>query len=206
MSQAVLASEQTAASPFLVDVPGNRSRDAKARGLRVCPRCNAPRLVRHSRKTGWQVFLSFFSIFPFKCHACMKGKYCFVFSWYLLHTLWISLLLGWTGYLAWNKLQIPTRNLYEAASANYTTGGTAMTSFEKMVISRKRLVLQNDDIVSLVKAGISDALVLSLLHDSDAAFDLTPVAIVKLKKDGVDESLITAMLQQNRRQSANPVP
>ncbi len=54
--------------------------------------------------------------------------------------------------------------------------------------------LSNEDIVSLVKAGLSDPAIISLIERSNAQFDLGPDALVILKKSGVSNSVIEAML------------
>ena len=54
--------------------------------------------------------------------------------------------------------------------------------------------LTNDDIISLVKAGLSDAAIVSAIQKSPTQFDISPEALVKLKKAGVNNAVIEAMI------------
>jgi hypothetical protein len=123
------------------------------------------------------------------------------------------MLLLWSGFMVWNTFRTATRNMYgtslatsAAVTETASMGGVGMSSFERMVMSRRRQVLRNDDVVGLAHEGISNSLIIALLRDSDAAFDLTPAGIVKLRRAGIEELVITTMLERNRLQAANPIP
>jgi len=51
-----------------------------------------------------------------------------------------------------------------------------------------------DQIVSMSQSGISDDVILALLHKNNRSYDLTPEKIIELKKDKVSEAVIQAML------------
>lgn len=51
-----------------------------------------------------------------------------------------------------------------------------------------------DTIIALVKANMSEALVLKTIQRQNKAYDLTPEDLVKLQKAGVSETIINAML------------
>jgi len=55
--------------------------------------------------------------------------------------------------------------------------------------------LTNDDIVSLVKAGLDDSVIISLIQRSTTQFDLTPHALIELKQAGVSDAIIAAMVK-----------
>ncbi|MCD6317586.1 hypothetical protein J7M02_00785 [Candidatus Aerophobetes bacterium] len=55
--------------------------------------------------------------------------------------------------------------------------------------------LTNNDIVSLVKAGLSDKIIILLIQKSEIQFDLTPDALIELKQVGVSNAVIEAMLR-----------
>lgn len=55
-------------------------------------------------------------------------------------------------------------------------------------------VLKNEDIVSLAKAGLSDATIISLIQKTPNEFDLTPAGLVKLKESGVSNAVIESMV------------
>jgi len=54
--------------------------------------------------------------------------------------------------------------------------------------------LTNNDIVSLVKAGLSDTAIVLAIQKSPTQFDLSPVALVNLRKAGVNNMVIEAMI------------
>jgi hypothetical protein len=55
-------------------------------------------------------------------------------------------------------------------------------------------VLTNDAIVSMVKAGLGEELILSKIKASTGQYDLTANALIKLKSEGVSEKIIQAMM------------
>jgi hypothetical protein len=63
-----------------------------------------------------------------------------------------------------------------------------------------------DTIISLVKANMSEALVLKTIQRQNKAYDLTPDDLVKLQKAGVSETIINAMLDPSAASAAAPVP
>ena len=63
-----------------------------------------------------------------------------------------------------------------------------------------------DTIISLVKANMSEALVLKTIQRQNKAYDLTPDDLVKLQKAGVSETIINAMLDPSAAPAASPAP
>ena len=63
-------------------------------------------------------------------------------------------------------------------------------------------VLTNDSIVTLVKAGLGEEVILSKIQLSQGQYDVSTAALLRLKTDGVSERIIKAMLDT----SAEPVP
>ncbi len=59
-----------------------------------------------------------------------------------------------------------------------------------------REVLNNESIVNLVKAKFKEATILSLIRTSPVSFDITTNKLVQLKKNGVNEKIITAMIER----------
>jgi hypothetical protein len=57
--------------------------------------------------------------------------------------------------------------------------------------------LTNDDIISLVKAGLSDAIIVGMIQRGPKQFDLNPESLIKLKQAGVSNTVIEAMLGTN---------
>lgn len=56
-------------------------------------------------------------------------------------------------------------------------------------------ILTNDTIVSMVKAGLGEDLIISKVKASQNQFDLSTANILKLKKEGVSEKVIQTMLE-----------
>src|SRR5439155_25610356 len=57
-------------------------------------------------------------------------------------------------------------------------------------------LLTNDDVVEMVKAGFEESTVVKLIQSSDTSFDTSVSALIALKKAGVSEQVISAMLQK----------
>ncbi len=63
-------------------------------------------------------------------------------------------------------------------------------------------VLTNDTIVTMVKAGLGEELIVSKIKISQNQFDLSTSSILRMKTEGVSEKIITAMIEA----SAPPAP
>lgn len=59
----------------------------------------------------------------------------------------------------------------------------------------QKKALTVEDVVSMVKAGISDELVASRIRAENRAFDLSPEQIIRLKKEGVTDAIIKLMIE-----------
>jgi len=58
-------------------------------------------------------------------------------------------------------------------------------------------LLTNKDIIQLVKAGLSEDIIVSLIRKSATRFDLTPEALIELKQEGVGDLIIKAMIESS---------
>ncbi len=63
-------------------------------------------------------------------------------------------------------------------------------------------VLTNDTIITMVKAGIGEELIISKIKNSQSQFDLSTNGILKLKKEGVGDPIIKAMMEAPPASSA----
>jgi hypothetical protein len=70
--------------------------------------------------------------------------------------------------------------------------------------SADKRTLKNDDVVSLVKAGLSESAIITLIQKSQDEFDLSPAALVKLKEAGVTNAVIEVMLGGSPANSPAP--
>ena len=57
-------------------------------------------------------------------------------------------------------------------------------------------VLTNDSIVKMVKGGLSDDVIVTVIQKQPGKFSLTPEDLVKLKQQGVSEKILNAMLNK----------
>ncbi len=55
--------------------------------------------------------------------------------------------------------------------------------------------LTNDDVIGLVKAGLSPAVITAKITGSPCRFDTSPAALQQLKAAGVPDEIVVAMLQ-----------
>ncbi len=67
---------------------------------------------------------------------------------------------------------------------------------QKPAAAPNREVLTNDSIISLVKAGFKEKTIVALMRTSPVTFDLTAPKLIQLKRNGVNEAVIQAMIQR----------
>jgi len=63
-------------------------------------------------------------------------------------------------------------------------------------------ILNDDSIVKMVKAGLGDGLIVSMVQNQPGKYSLTPEDLVKLKQEGVSEKILTAMVSKGTGDSA----
>jgi hypothetical protein len=68
--------------------------------------------------------------------------------------------------------------------------------------SEQKKPLTNQDIVSMVKGGLDDSVILLAIETSPTSFETSPEALIALKKQNVSEAIIRAMLAAAK--SSNP--
>jgi hypothetical protein len=66
--------------------------------------------------------------------------------------------------------------------------------------------LTNDEVVSMVKSGLSADVIIAKVETSECAFDTSPSALEKLKAAGVPETVILAMVRAPAASSSNEEP
>ena len=57
--------------------------------------------------------------------------------------------------------------------------------------------LTNDSIIKMVKAGLSEEIVLSMVRTQPAKYTLTPDQIISLKSEGVPDKVVATMVERN---------
>lgn len=63
-------------------------------------------------------------------------------------------------------------------------------------IDNKREVLTNESIINLSRARFKDRTIINLIRNSETAFDISTPKLVELKKRGVNEKVITEMVER----------
>src|SRR5579872_7371131 len=66
--------------------------------------------------------------------------------------------------------------------------------------------LKNDTILKLVKAGIGDDVVVTIINQQPGKYDLTPDAVMELKNAGLSDKLIIAMTARNASANSTAAP
>ena len=82
------------------------------------------------------------------------------------------------------------------ASLSLSAAAQTVKPTPKQNTAPKREVLTNESIISLVRAQFKEKTILTLLRTSPVNFDLAPTKLIQLKKNGVNETVIQAMIQQ----------
>lgn len=67
-------------------------------------------------------------------------------------------------------------------------------------------VLTNDAVVTMVKAGLADEIVLDKIRTSQGQFDLSAQGLVRLKESGVSDAVIKAMMEAPAPAPLAPAP
>jgi hypothetical protein len=73
--------------------------------------------------------------------------------------------------------------------------GTAFTSSQAQQFSE--VPLTNSAVVKLVRAGFKEKTVIAIIHSRPNRFNLDPDRLIELKRNGVSENIILAMLAQD---------
>ena len=60
-------------------------------------------------------------------------------------------------------------------------------------------VLTNENIVGLIESGMSESLIFSIIKNTSTEFRLNPEALLELKGNGVSDSVIQVMLEENNK-------
>ena len=64
--------------------------------------------------------------------------------------------------------------------------------------------MNNDDVIKLVKAGMSEALIFSTIDSSEPQFDVSADGIIRLKQAGVSDAVIQRLLTKKSGTAAQP--
>jgi uncharacterized protein YcfJ len=76
---------------------------------------------------------------------------------------------------------------------NQQTRDAIQAQYQQAQAAAEQRALHNDDIVYMVKTGVSDQVIINSMRERGGRFDTSPEAIVNLKSNGVDDAVIYAM-------------
>jgi hypothetical protein len=80
------------------------------------------------------------------------------------------------------------------------------TSAEPAATAGAGQALTNADVLKLVKSGLADETILLLIKQQPTQFDTSPDALVQLKKEGLSDQLLSAMIAATPFRLAKPAP
>lgn len=75
--------------------------------------------------------------------------------------------------------------------------GLMWTGSASVATAQQHLPLTNSSVVKLVRAGFKEKTVIAIIHTRANRFNLEPDRLIDLKRSGVSENIILAMLAQN---------
>ena len=197
------AAEPVEASVPTAPVSASASRSVSASGRRRrtqdeslrCSHCRSLELRREPKSAAnWLLFQT-----HFQCNRCNKHQKRFHLSGgSLLAITLLAGLIGGSTYLVWGSNW--RRQLVDSGQVftqSRAPGGGQLSAFEEMIVRRPKSTLSNPNIVELTKAGVRTEVIIRLIRASNADYDLRANAIIELKRTGVDENVILAMIDQS---------
>jgi len=127
---------------------------------------------------------------------CGSGTTRFRFSFSALVIL--ILLLISIGEGAWLYLMLREGEIRDNPTGTGATLERARTSglsaFEQMMLKTPRSTMDNVTVLQLWHANVGTELILQMIRNSKPDFDVDSAAVIELKKAGVDERIIAAMI------------
>ncbi|HET6325552.1 MAG TPA: glycine zipper domain-containing protein [Planctomycetaceae bacterium] len=76
---------------------------------------------------------------------------------------------------------------------NQETRNAVQAQYQQAAAAAEQRAMHNDDIVYMVKSGVSEQVIMNSMRDRGGRFDTSPEAIVNLKSNGVSDAVIYAM-------------
>jgi hypothetical protein len=200
---------RTAAASLEVEGEGFLTRPAlkRYRRVRPCGLCNG-KLVRVSRTTLPQFVVSCFGVYPYVCEHCgvrvFRANYKQLIAAICLAGVALvcfAIGLSYTG-LAIRKVASLRKSPAEVAGV-----GSESTSARPATAPR---ALTNEDILELIRSNMTPSFVMTLIRQEDNRFQVDAKSLTALKRDGVPEDVIIAMVQaaeaSKERSDSSPAP
>src|ERR1700681_2056615 len=86
----------------------------------------------------------------------------------------------------------------------YTRLGVVLLFFATVVLFAQQ-ALNDDSVVKMVKAGLGDDVIVAAIKNSPGTYSLSTDDLISLKKQGVSEKVLGAMIEKNAA-PATPTP
>jgi hypothetical protein len=171
---------------------GNVSAPSAQNVSRLCKSCGSRGLQLRP-----QSFIS--RILPVASYACVRcgsGTTRFRFSFSVLAILILLLIsIGEGAYLYLRLRPGGIRDNPMATGATLAQARTnGLSAFEQMMLKKPRSTMDNVTVLQLWSANVGTDLILQMIRNSNPDFDVDAVAVIELKKAGVDERIIAAMI------------
>lgn len=168
----------------------------------TCGKCRTKEL-RMQEPSIWDRITSFYR---YKCMRCGHNQLSFQFEACLPAALLITAIFSgaallWTnppavlsfkGVMAANHSSVSSQE--QAVARARAANGGELSSFEQMMLRKSKPALDNATVLKLVRARVSEAVIVQLIHTSTADFDLGADSIIAMKQAGVSEPLLLSMI------------
>jgi hypothetical protein len=162
-----------------------------------CPSCGAQEFRPRRRS----FFNRVFSIVFFGCARCDYRQTRFRFSVLgLVIPLFLMLGAGGGYYVyryrpawPWASTEDSQLNTADALARARNSSG-ALSTFELMMLKKPKATMDNAAVIQLWKANVGLTVILQMIRNSNADYDVSPQSVIELKQAGVDQAVILAMI------------
>jgi hypothetical protein len=171
--------------------PSPQTKPAEKVTMDFCGKCGA-KAVRPVPPT---LFHKFLSIQPHFCVQCSAHYVRFQFSALSLITLFALLsLAGTIRYFVLNPISFYRADVSRNTAESLAQARAAAGGLSKLMVRKSRTTMDNSAILKLCKAGVGSSVIVKMIHTSIPDYDIGANSIIELKHQGVDESVILAMI------------
>jgi hypothetical protein len=102
--------------------------------------------------------------------------------------------LSFNGHNSGSPTALAQREQAEALARARASAGGELSAFEQMMLRKSKPTLDNQTVLKLVQASVDNSVILQLIYTSNADYDLTADAIIEMKKAGISEPILLAMI------------
>ena len=103
-----------------------------------------------------------------------------------------------------NRMAYMIRQFFRRAMLVMVCGVFVVSAAYGQVLKGSAPALTNQDVVRMVKAGVPESAVIASIDTRPAKFDVSPDALIELKRAGVSQNVIQAMLTRGNNPGSNP--